>query len=117
LGFFDLTFSLLLFYHFACNLDSNGWCMRKVSVENIDPDMVLARDVASTSGNVLLGKGTALTPAMGRRLKNWGIFFVYIEGEEESEEQAAAVEISPDSPIMEKIFNAVFEFKISKRNG
>ncbi len=22
-----------------------------------------------------------------------------------------------DSPIMEKIFNAVFEFKISKRNG
>ncbi len=87
MGFFDLTFSLLLFYHFACNLDSNGWCMRKVSVENIDPDMVLARDVASTSGNVLLGKGTALTPAMGRRLKNWGIFFVYIEGEEESEER------------------------------
>jgi len=106
--------------------------MRKVTVENIEPDMVLARDVSSTSGNVLLGKGTTLTPALGRRLKNWGIFFVYIEGEEESQEEEAAVEISPEeikeqleqkfegvlqNPIMHKLFEIVYEFKISRGNA
>ena len=101
--------------------------MKKINVESIEPDMILARDVSSTSGNVLLGKGTPLTPALGRRLKNWGIFFVYIDGEEESEVVEAAVKISPDEvrqelekkfegtldePVMRKVFNAVFEFKM-----
>ena len=103
--------------------------MKKVSVENIEAGMVLSKDVASTSGNVLLGKGTALNPAMGRRLKNWGIFFVYIEGEEESEAQEETATISPeevkkqleekfsgvlDSLVMKKILDAVYEFRINK---
>ena len=104
--------------------------MRKIPVEDIDADMVLARDVSSTSGNVLLGKGTTLSPALGRRLKNWGIFFVYIEGEEVSSEAEDVVEISAEDvkksledkfegqlgdPLMQKIFNAVFEFKINRK--
>ena len=106
--------------------------MKKVSIENIEPDMVLARDVSATSGNVLLGKGTVLTPSMGRRLKNWSIFFVYIEGEEESEHEEAAVEVSPEevkkmledkfhgqlgNPLMQRIFNAVFDFKVNKKSA
>jgi hypothetical protein len=106
--------------------------MRKISVQDIESDMVLARDVSSTSGNVLLGKGTALTPALGRRLKNWGIFFVYVEGEEEAQLEEKVVEISPEEekkhlelkfsdvlhdPIMGKLFTAVLEYKINRKNG
>jgi hypothetical protein len=106
--------------------------MRKIAVEKIEDNMVLARDVSSTSGNVLLGKGTALTETMGRRLKNWSIFFVYIEGEEESLEQQQTVEVSAeevrdllekkfsghlDDPIMQKLFNAVFEFSLNRKHG
>jgi hypothetical protein len=69
---------------------------------------------------------------MGRRLKNWGIFSVYIEGEEESEEMQEQKQISPEeikkqleakfsgtleNELMRKIFNAVFEFRTSKKGA
>ena len=106
--------------------------MRKVAVEDIEAEMILARDVSSTSGNVLLGKGTTLSPALGRRLKNWGIFFVYVEGEEISAVKEEVVEISAedvkksleekfegvlDDPLMQKLFNAVFNFKLKGKPG
>ena len=106
--------------------------MRKIPVEDINSEMILARDVSSTSGNVLLGKGTALTASLGRRLKNWGIFFIYIEGEEETPQQEHVVEISEDEvrmkleqkftgllddPIMKKLFTAVLNFRLNRNNG
>ena len=100
--------------------------MKKILVENIKDGMVLAREVYGSSGSALLNKGTKLTVTMGRRLKNWGIPFVCIEGEEEHQEEKPAIEISPEEireqleekfvdvmndPTMQKLFNAVYSFK------
>ncbi len=88
--------------------------------------MILARDVFGSSGSALLNKGTRLTMTMGRRLKNWGVPFVSIEGEEEHQEEKTAIEISPEeirlqlekkfadvsvNPVMQELFNAVYTFK------
>lgn len=100
--------------------------MKKILVENIKDGMILAREVYGASGSALLNKGTKLTVTMGRRLKNWGIPFVCIEGKEEHQEEKPAIEISPeeireqleekfvdvmDDPTMQKLFNAVYSFK------
>jgi hypothetical protein len=105
--------------------------MKKVTVENVTDHMVLAKDVTGTSGSVLLAKSTVLTTAMGRRLKNWGVLFVSIEGEETAAEAASAVKVSPEevrallekkfekvmaSEIMKKIFAAVYKFKIQQNS-
>ena len=104
--------------------------MKKVAVDEVDETMCLAKDVCGTSGNILLGKGAALSSALGRRLKNWGIYFVYIEGEEETEEDMESDAISPEeikanlehkfelvlgNHLMKKIFDAVLEFRTKKR--
>ncbi|MCU0609872.1 MAG: hypothetical protein MUF22_08925, partial [Chitinispirillaceae bacterium] len=57
--------------------------MKKISSENVEDGMVLAREVQSLSGSVLVNKGTVLTAALGRRLTNWGIPSVFIEGDED----------------------------------
>ncbi len=102
--------------------------MKRVPIENITDKMVLAKEVCGTSGNVLLSKGTLLTASMGHRLKNWGVQFVYVDGEEESPEKGSATTISPQevrtqlenkfsrvigNEIMKKIFAAVYNFKIN----
>jgi hypothetical protein len=106
--------------------------MKKITADALNSNMILARDITSTTGNILLGKGTSLTPALGRRLKNWGINFVYIEGDEESLQKEKVVEVSAedvkaqlrekfaghlDDEIMLKLFNAVFEFNISRKRN
>ena len=103
--------------------------MKRVLVENIEDGMLLAKEVYGPSGNVLLNKGTSINAAMGRRLKNWGILFVYAEGEEEAQAAAAAAQLSPDqilamlekkfsnvinNPIMKRIFAAVYNYKLTK---
>lgn len=106
--------------------------MRRVAVEDIQEDMVLAKEVRGRSGNVLLNKGVKLNPFMGRRLKNWDISFVHIEGEDDSPKTESAVTVSPqevksllekmfndviNNPIMKQIFAAVYQHKIQKANG
>jgi hypothetical protein len=106
--------------------------MRKIAVESIENDMMLGRDITSTSGNTLLGKGTKLSSALGRRLKNWGISFVYIEGEEESLQKEHVVVVSPEEvraglinkfaghendPLMQKLFTAVYEFMLNRKRN
>jgi hypothetical protein len=101
--------------------------MRRVSVEKIESGMVLAKEVRGRSGNVLLSKGVALNPFIGRRLKNWEIVFVHVEGEEESSEEVSAVRVSPEEvkaglekkfsgtlhdAIMKQIFAAVYQHRI-----
>jgi hypothetical protein len=103
--------------------------MKKIAVENINDKMALAREVCGTSGNILLQKGTPLNQALGRRLKNWGIPYVYIEGEEESMAEEDVPGISPEelktrlmekfsdvinNPLMKQIFAAVFQFRLQK---
>lgn len=101
--------------------------MKRVLIENIVDKMVLAKEVCGTSGSILLAKGTMLTASMGHRLKNWGVQFVYVDGEEDSAQAGAAGAVSPEeirtqleekfsrvigNEIMKKIFAAVYKFKI-----
>jgi predicted Fe-Mo cluster-binding NifX family protein len=106
--------------------------MRKLSIENLHSDCVVAADICSPAGNVLLNKGVTITPAMGRRLRNWGITFVFVEGESSSEESVKTEKVSSDkiksdlyalfhgtleNPRMRRIFDAVCEHKIQTSGG
>ena len=103
--------------------------MKKIPVSDIQDGMVLSREICGSSGNILLGKGVKLSTAMGRRLTNWGIPFVYVEGEEESPEKKKEVEVLPDelknqlmlkfsnvmnNPIMKKLFVTVYQYRLQK---
>ena len=102
--------------------------MKKILVTTIADDMIVARDICNTSGNILVAKGTKLSSALGRRLENWGIATVYIEGEEEVQKESNIVQESPeniqkhllqkfsqvlDNPLMKTVFNAVYEFRLN----
>jgi hypothetical protein len=101
--------------------------MKKILIENIHDGLILARDICGPNDNVLLGKGTTLTQSLGRRLKNWGVSFVWIEGEEEKKVESVRDEsIAPDdilkhleekfslvkeNPLMRELFDAVRDFR------
>lgn len=101
--------------------------MKKILIDNIQDGMILARDVCGSTDNVLLSKGIRLTQSLGKRLKNWGVPFIWIEGEEEQKVEKSTHEtISQvdfikhledkfsqvkDNPIMHDLFVAVKEFK------
>jgi hypothetical protein len=106
--------------------------MRKTPTDRITLGDVVAADITSPAGNTLVCKGTAITPAMGRRLRNWGIAYVYIVGEDGqgvSAEQKARSDIETksvlydlffgtlDSANMRKIFDAVCNYKIRQQGG
>jgi len=107
--------------------------MKIISTETVEQGQVAAQDIHSSSGNVLVLKGTALSPALGKRLKNWGIDHIHIEGEDESEqENAGAYVVSGDkirdslaekfgdtlnNARMKKIFEAVYTHKTQNRGG
>jgi hypothetical protein len=103
--------------------------MKKIQVEMIVDAMVLAKDVCGPSGNVLLAAGTKLTPSLGRRLKNWGIYFVTIQSDDNPASDENAPRISDEelqrklaakfsdvmnNALMKKIFDAVLAHKIQK---
>jgi hypothetical protein len=105
--------------------------MKRIVIDNIDGKMILAKEVCGSSGNVLLAQGTALTASMGHRLKNWGVQFVYVEGEDDSVQQNNSSAASPEevrshleakfsrvigSETMKKIFAAVYKYKLSHSN-
>ena len=104
--------------------------MKKVPVQQIENGMIAARDVCATSGNILIGAGAKLSAALGQRLRNWGVAFVYVEGESDSEEPDACAHIPTEdfrrhleakfehvlsNPIMHSLLEAVYTFRI--RNG
>jgi hypothetical protein len=103
--------------------------MKKISVDQVQDGMILFRDICGPSGNILLSKGTVITSALGRRLKNWGIAIIVIEGEEESTTEQKEVSVSADelktqmqsifssvidNPIMKKIFIAAYQYRLHK---
>jgi hypothetical protein len=105
--------------------------MKKISAEKIEDGMVLGRDVCGASGSILLSKGSSLSQSMGRRLINWGISFVYVEGEEVHEQEENSVTTSPEeiksqlmekfsdtinNPIMKTLFVAVYQYKLQKNS-
>ena len=103
--------------------------MKKIQVENILDEMVLAKDVCGPSGNILLKTGMKLTPSLGRRLKNWGIHFVNVESSDDTDHPENIPRISKEeiqntlsrrfsavlgNALMKKIFDAVIAYKIKK---
>jgi len=105
--------------------------MKRVLIENIVDKMILAKEVCGASGSVLLAKGTALTTAMGHRLKNWGVLFVHVEGEDSSPSQTEGIGLSPENvrqdlerkfskvmgnELMKKLFTEVYTFKIQRNS-
>ena len=101
--------------------------MRKIATDSIATECIAAADVTGPSGNVLVGKGMSITPALGRRLRNWGIASVCIEGEEDSGESVKSAMRSPleikgelydkflgtlDNTRMRRIFDAMCKHKL-----
>lgn len=106
--------------------------MKIISTEIVEQGHVAAQDIHSASGNVLVLKGSALSPALGKRLKNWGISHIYIEGEDELAQAGDISAISDDkikdvltekfsgtlnNAHMKKIFEAVCIHKTQISSG
>jgi len=100
--------------------------MKKIPVDQIENGMVLEKEICGPSGNVLIGKGAAISGAMARRLKNWGIEEIFVEGEDENAGAEGDNGESPekvkeilekkfsnciDDAYMKQIFVAVYKFK------
>lgn len=105
--------------------------MKKIQSELVEDGMILAREVCGPSGNILVNKGSTLSAALGRRLANWGIPSVFIEGVEEIAEAEAAAGPTPEelksqvmnkfsrcaeNPLMKKILVAAYQFRLQFRN-
>jgi len=78
--------------------------MPKISLEEAEPSMIVAEEIVSPQGRMLLGEGVILTEKYIRILKTWGVNALIIEGEEEVIEsiplptellQQAAEEVKP----------------------
>ncbi|MBN1604672.1 MAG: hypothetical protein JW915_23890 [Chitinispirillaceae bacterium] len=103
--------------------------MKKIPVDKVQDGMILFRDVCGPSGNILLSRGTVISSALGRRLKNWGITTITVEGKEDSTQEQKEVSVSEeelrnemqgifsgvtDNPIMKKIFIAAYHYRLHK---
>jgi hypothetical protein len=103
--------------------------MKKIPSESVDDGMVLVREVCGPAGSILVNRGTVLTAALGRRLTNWGIPFVYIDGEDESTSPETPSDVTPaelktqlmmkfsnciENPLMKKIFVAAYQYRMMK---
>ena len=75
--------------------------MHKVSVGNLAEGMVLARPVEDRLGRVLLVKGDALQGQDRRRLSDWGIVEIWVEGDavlvEELLRLAGPIDTAPEA--------------------
>ncbi len=69
--------------------------MGRVSIEDIEPGMVLASDLTRSDGRFLLGKGVVLAPGHLRVLKIWGIHSVEVEGASDEMKPLLECEIDP----------------------
>ncbi len=54
--------------------------MLEITIDKLEPGMVLARDAVHVNGRVLLGAGTIIAPNHLRMLKAWGVFSVGVDG-------------------------------------
>ena len=103
--------------------------MKRIGVDCIKDGMILDKDVCGPSGAILLGKGTAISAAMGRRLKNWGIDSICVQGTDSLATSPAQEGLSPaqlrqdlenkfgetlEKPLMKQLFAAVYQFRVNR---
>lgn len=68
-------------------MNSGGDCrVRRMAIYNVKPDMVLAKEIYSRNGRLLLRKGAVLTEEWISRLIDFGIPTIYVEGNDSPEE-------------------------------
>jgi hypothetical protein len=72
--------------------------MGRVSASNLQPGMVLAEDVKTFQGQLLLPQGTVLTEKYVEKLMAWGVSEAEIEGQSDPtlEDLAAQLDDCPD---------------------
>ena len=69
--------------------------MRKTSLKNVEPGMVLAKDIFSNTGQILLRAGLEMKPRYISYLEQAGVEYIYIRDER-------IADVSIDDPITEK---------------
>ena len=53
--------------------------MKKITVAEVESGMVLAKEVVSSQGMILLDKGVCLSAAQIATLRKWGILHLYVQ--------------------------------------
>lgn len=102
--------------------------MKKISTDDIEDGMNLARPVTGPSGNVVLMEGATLSKALARRLKTWNIQSVFIESDETTQmDDGAKLRIVQelnlkfgdlkDDPIMSEVYESLLEFRYTVEGG
>ena len=66
--------------------------MPKLKVDDIEPGMVLAEDLTSTEGRMLLPRGAVITDAHLRTCRVWGIVEAVIQGDEDEDENPTSLD-------------------------
>jgi hypothetical protein len=72
-----------------------------LSVDQLTPDMVVARDVTNLNGALLLPAGSQLTPQRLRTLKMWGIAAVEVRTAAEGNTGPEPAEAPPTPELLE----------------
>ncbi len=75
--------------------------MKKITVDQIESGMILAKPIIGPVGNVLLNEGTVIQSNIVSRLKTWGIASLYIQTE--SKEAPEKVEKQDHSELEKKL--------------
>jgi len=102
--------------------------LKKISTDDIEDGMNLARPVTGPSGNVVLMEGATLSKALARRLKTWNIQSVFIESDETAQmDDGAKLKIAEqlnskfgalkDDPIMGIVYDSLLEFRCTVEDG
>lgn len=66
--------------------------MPKLNIDALEPGMILAEDLTTAEGRMLLPRGAMLTEAHIRTCRVWGIMEALIQGEDEEAEQPVRLE-------------------------
>lgn len=70
--------------------------MKRVVIEELLPDMVLAKAVTNANGLPILSAGTVFDSALIERLKRMGLTSVYVEGDQEDTSGKSLTELEAD---------------------
>lgn len=89
--------------------------MSKVTPGSLEPGMKTAKPVVNTSGMVLLGENTELTPELIDRIRNMDVDAVYVHGSSKPPVPIEALladldnrfRLVSDAPYMDIIKNAI----------
>ena len=91
--------------------------MRRVAIAELQPGMVVARDVADGKGGLLLRRGVSLSPAYIRALKERGFAWVYISDEATDllvVEESVAAYLSNSCPVILRTLQKVIAWSYGR---